>query len=151
LSTGGKFSVSVELPQLSRPSNHHYFHRLKPKSHIPTTVHILQAQCLLKPPLFFIHHPLLFQSTKKMSDNPIKFPSSPSSSKDELPSHHSFKENVSFDDEMSDYSPPWSSEKEDPEEDEDDVDIDVKGDEDDSDDNSDDSDFVSNFASPPPK
>jgi hypothetical protein len=86
-----------------------------------------------------------------MSNNPIKFPSSPSSSKDELPSHHSSKENVSSDDEMSDYSPPWSSEKEDLEEDEDDVDIDVKGDEDDSDDNSDDSNSVSNFASPPPK
>ena len=24
---------SVELPQLPRPSNHHYFHHLKPKSH----------------------------------------------------------------------------------------------------------------------
>jgi hypothetical protein len=86
-----------------------------------------------------------------MSDNPIKFQSSPSSSKDELPSHHSSKENIFSVDEMSDYSPLWSSEKEDPEEDEDDVDTDVKGDEDDSDDNSNDSDSVSNFASPPPK
>jgi hypothetical protein len=28
----GKFSMSVELPQLPRPSNHHYFRHLKPKS-----------------------------------------------------------------------------------------------------------------------
>ena len=79
-----------------------------------TALHILQAQCPLKPPLFFIHHPLLFQSTKKISDNPIKFPSSLLSSEDELPSHHSSNDG------MSDYSPPWSFEKEDPvEEDED--------------------------------
>jgi hypothetical protein len=91
-----------------------------------------------------------------MLDSPIKFPSSPSSNKDELPSQHSFEENVSSDDRMSDYSPPWSSMKEDPEEedkvdkDEDnaDVDADVE-DDDDSADNSDD--FDSNFASPPPK
>jgi hypothetical protein len=63
-----------------------------------------------------IHHPLLFQSTKKISDRPIKFPTNPSSSEDELPSHHSSEENVSFDDGMSDYSPPWSSDKEDPKE-----------------------------------
>jgi hypothetical protein len=56
---------------------------------------------------------------KKMADNPIKFPSSPSSSEDELPSHHSFEENVSSDDWMSDYSPPWSSKKDLDEEDED--------------------------------
>ena len=78
-----------------------------------------------------------------MSDNPIKFPSSPSSSKDELPSHHSSEENISSDDGMSNYSPPWSSEKEDLEEedeDEDDADADAEDDDDDSD-----------FASPPPK
>jgi hypothetical protein len=33
-----------------------------------------------------------------------------------LPSHHSSEENVSSDDGMSDYSPLWSSDKEDPEE-----------------------------------
>ena len=75
-----------------------------------------------------------------MLNNPIKFPSSPSSNENELPSHHSSEENVSSDDRMSDYSPPWTSEKEDPEEeDEDDATADA---EDDSD---------SNFASPPPK
>ena len=31
--TGGKFSMSIELPQLPRPSNYHYFHHLKPKIH----------------------------------------------------------------------------------------------------------------------
>ena len=51
-----------------------------------------------------------------MSDNPIKFLSSPSFSEDELPSHHSSEENVSSDDGKSNYSPPWSSEKEDLEE-----------------------------------
>jgi hypothetical protein len=91
----------------------------------------------------FIHHPLLFQSTKKMSDNPIKFPSSPSSSEDELPSYHSFEENISSSDGMSDYSPPWSSEKENPEEeDEEDEDKDDTEYSDDSD---------SDFASSPPK
>jgi hypothetical protein len=77
-----------------------------------------------------------------MSDNPIKFPSSPSSSEDELPSHHSSEENVSFNDGMSDYSPPWSSEKEDSEEDEDE-------DEDEDDAEDDNNDF--DFALPPPK
>jgi hypothetical protein len=91
----------------------------------------------------FIHHPLLFQSTKKMSDNPIKFPSSPSSSEDELPSYHSFEENISSSDGMSDYSPPWSFEKENPEEeDEEDEDKDDTEYSDDSD---------SDFASSPPK
>jgi hypothetical protein len=90
-----------------------------------------------------------------MSDNPIKFPSSPSSSEDKLPSHHSSEENVSFDDGMSDYSPLWSSEKEDPEEedkeedDEDDADADAEDDDDDSDNDDSDSDF--DFTSPPPK
>ena len=81
-----------------------------------------------------------------MSDNPIKFPSSPSSSEDELPSHHSSEENVSFDDRMSDYSPPWSSEKEDPE-----VEEEGEEDEDDTDDDPEDDDSDSDFASPPPK
>ena len=54
-----------------------------------------------------------------MSDSPIKFPSSPSSSEDELPSHHSSEENVPSDDRMPDYSPLWSSKKEDLEEEED--------------------------------
>ena len=75
-----------------------------------------------------------------MSDNPIKFPSSPSSSEDELPSQHSSEENVSSDDGMSDYSPPWSSkedlEEEDEDEDEDEDDADVSD---------------SDFASSPPK
>ena len=79
-----------------------------------------------------------------MSDSSIKFPSSPSSSEDELPSNHSSEENVSSSDGMYDYSPPWSFEKEDlEEEDEDNADTDAKDDDDDSD-----SDF--DFTSPPP-
>jgi len=78
-----------------------------------------------------------------MSDNPIKFPSSPSSSEDEFPSHHSSKENISSDDRMSsDYSPLWSSKKEEPEEED-------EEDEDDADADADDSN--SEFDSPPPK
>jgi len=76
-----------------------------------------------------------------MSDSPIKFPSSPSSNKDKLPSQHSSEENVSSGNGMSDYSSPWSSKKEDPEEE----------DEDDADAEDDDSDSDSDFASPPPK
>jgi hypothetical protein len=83
-----------------------------------------------------------------MSDSPIKFPSSPLSSEDELPSHHSSEENVSSDDGMSKYSPLWSSEKEDSEE-EDEDDTDAKDEDDDS--NDDDSDSDSDFALPPPK
>ena len=83
-----------------------------------------------------------------MSDSPIKFPSSLSSSEDELPSHHYSEENVSSNNGISDYSPPWSSEKVEPEEeedeDEDDADVD-----DDDDDTDSDSDF--DFNSPPPK
>ena len=74
---------------------------------------------------------------------PLKFPSSLSSSKDKLPFHHSSEENVSSDNGMSDYSPPWSSEKDDLEE-EDEDDADAKDDDSDSDSNSD-------FASPLPK
>ena len=82
-----------------------------------------------------------------MSDRPIKFPSNPSSSEDELPFHHSSEENVSSDDGMSDYSPPWSSEKEDPvgEDEDDEDDADAKDDDDDFDDSD------SDFASPPLK
>jgi hypothetical protein len=82
-----------------------------------------------------------------MLDNPIKFSSSLSSSEDDLPAHQSFEEDVSSDDwRPSDYSPPWSSKKEDDEDkDEDDADANSKDDNDDS--NSDDS----NFTSPPPK
>jgi hypothetical protein len=78
-----------------------------------------------------------------MSDSPIKFPSSPPSSEDDLPAHHSFGEDISDEWMSSDYSPLWSSEKEDPEEEEDkdDADADAK----------DDDDSDSNFASPPPK
>jgi hypothetical protein len=75
-----------------------------------------------------------------MSDSPIKFPSSPLSSEDDLPAHQSFEEDVSSDDwRPSDYSPPWSSEKEDSEEedeedkDEDDADADAEDDNDNSD------------------
>jgi hypothetical protein len=62
-----------------------------------------------------------------------------------LPAHQSSEEDVSSDDwRSSDYSPPWSSEKEDPEEeDEDNADA--------NDDDSDDSNSDSDFASPPPK
>jgi hypothetical protein len=59
-----------------------------------------------------------------MSDSPIKFPSSPSSSEDELLSHHSSEKDVSSDWMPSDCSPPWSSEEEDPEEEEEDEDKD---------------------------
>ena len=80
-----------------------------------------------------------------MLDNPIKFLSSPPSSEDKLPSHHSSEENIFSNDRMSDYSPPWSSKKdpEEKDEDEDDADADAEDDDDDSDD--------SDFASPPPK
>ncbi|XP_066341412.1 uncharacterized protein [Miscanthus floridulus] len=84
----------------------------------------------------------------------IKFPCSPSSSEDKLPSHKSSEENS--DNRMSDYSPPWSFEKENPDEededneDEDDANTDAEDDDDDSDDDSDDSDSDSDFASPPP-
>jgi hypothetical protein len=87
-----------------------------------------------------------------MSDNPIKFPRSPSSSEDDLPTHHSSEEDISSDEWMSsDHIPLWSSKKEDPEEeeeDEDDANADAE-DDDDSDDDSDDSDSDSNFALPP--
>jgi hypothetical protein len=88
-----------------------------------------------------------------MSDSPIKFPSSLSSSEDELPSHHSSEENISSDDRMSDYSPPWSFEKEDLEEEdeEDKDDADTEDDSDDSDDHSNDFDSDFDFGSPPPK
>jgi hypothetical protein len=76
-----------------------------------------------------------------MLDSPIKFPSSPSSNEDELPSYHSYEVNVSSDDGMSDYSPPWSSEEDPKEED----------DADDDGDDFDDSDSDSDFDSPPPK
>jgi len=92
-----------------------------------------------------------------MSNSPIKFPNSSSSSEDDLPTHQSFEEDVSYNDwRSSDYSPPWSSEKEDPEEEEeededkDDTDTDAEDDDDD-DDDSDDSDSNSDFALPPPK
>jgi hypothetical protein len=75
-----------------------------------------------------------------MLDSPIKFPSSLSSSEDDLPAHQSSEEDVSFDDWMPfDYSPPWSSEKEDPEE------------EDEEEDDADSDDSDSDFDSSPPK
>jgi hypothetical protein len=88
-----------------------------------------------------------------MLDNPIKFPSSLSSSEDELPAHQSSKEDVSSDDWMpSDYSPLWSSKKEDlEEEDEDEDKYDDADADDDNDSNSIDSDSDSDFDSPPPK
>ena len=77
-----------------------------------------------------------------MSDNPIKFPSSLSSSEEDLLAHQSSEEDVSSNDWRSfDYSPSWSSEKEDPEEDQD------EDEDDDADDDGDDSDFDL----PPPK
>jgi hypothetical protein len=74
-----------------------------------------------------------------MSDSPIKFPSSPLSNEDDLPAHQSFEEDVSADDwRPSNYSPPWSSEKEDPEEeDEEDKDEDDAEDENDNSDSND--------------
>ena len=84
-----------------------------------------------------------------MSDSPIKFASSPSSSEDKLPSHQSFEENVSSDDGRSNYSPPWSSKEDLEEEDEDNAD--VENDDDDSDSNSDGFNSDSDFDSPPPK
>jgi hypothetical protein len=88
-----------------------------------------------------------------MSDSPIKFPSSPSFSEDDLPSHQSSKKYVSSDDWMpSDCSPLWSSKKEDSEEEEDEEDDDDDDDDSDSDSNSDsDSDFDFDFDSPPHK
>jgi hypothetical protein len=66
----------------------------------------------------------------------------PSSSEDDLPAHQSSEEDVSSDDWMSfDYSPSWSSEKEDPEEEDEDEDEEDDVDIDDDDD----------FDSPPPK
>ena len=63
------------------------------------------------------------------------FPRSLSSSEDDLPAHHSSEEVISFDEWMlSDYNPPWSSDKEDledeHEEDEDDADADDDSDSD---------------------
>jgi hypothetical protein len=70
---------------------------------------------------------------------PIKFPSSPLSREDDLPAHQSSEEDVSSDDwRPSDYSPPWSSEKEDPkEEDKEDKDEDDAEDENDNSDSDD--------------
>ena len=77
-----------------------------------------------------------------MSNNPIKFSSSPSSSEDDLPSHQSSEKDISSDDWMpSDCSPPWSSEEDLEEED---------ANADDNDDSNDD-DSDSDFDSPPPK
>jgi hypothetical protein len=74
-----------------------------------------------------------------MAKSPIKFPSSESSSEDDLPAHQSSEKDVSSDDwRYFDYSPLWSSEKEDleeEEEEEDDDDADNEGVDDDSDDN----------------
>jgi len=68
-----------------------------------------------------------------MSDNPIKFPSSEPSSEDDLSCHQSSEEDDSSDDwRASDYSLPWSSEKEDLEEEEDEDEDDDEEEEDDS-------------------
>ena len=75
-----------------------------------------------------------------MSDRPIKFSSSLSSSKDDLPAHHSSGHDISNDWRLFDYCPPWSSEKEDPEEEDEDAADATDDDDDDSD-----------FDSPPPK
>ena len=89
-----------------------------------------------------------------MPDNPIKFPSSPSSSEDDLTAHQASEKDVSTYKWMPSYcSPPLSSEEDPEEEDEDDDeedDADATAAADDSDDsNFDDSD--SDFDSPPPK
>jgi len=65
-----------------------------------------------------------------MSDNPIKFPGSESSSEDDLSCHQCSEEDDSSNDwRASDYSLPWSSEKEDlEEEDEDEDDDEEEGD-----------------------
>ena len=89
-----------------------------------------------------------------MSDNPIKFPSSPLSSDDDLPAHLSFEEDVSSDNWMpSDYSPPWTSKKVDSEDEDEDEDLeeDADADDDDDDDSDDSDDSNSDFDSPPPK
>ena len=79
-----------------------------------------------------------------MSDSPIKFPSSESSSEDDLLAHQSFEEDSSsYDWRASDYSPLWSSEK-DSEEEEDEEDAAATA----ADSDFDDSDF--DFDSPPP-
>jgi hypothetical protein len=78
-----------------------------------------------------------------MAKSPIKFPSSESSSEDDLPAHQSSEKDVSSDDwRYFDYSPLWSFEKEDleeeedkEEEEEDDDDADNEDVDDDSDDN----------------
>jgi hypothetical protein len=80
-----------------------------------------------------------------MSNNPIKFPSSESSSEDDLscPS----EEDVSSNDwRASDYSPSWSSKKEDLEKEEDEDEDEEEEEEDDNDDE-----FDSDVDSPPPK
>ena len=91
-----------------------------------------------------------------MSDIPVKFPSSPSSSEDDLPSHQSSEKDISSDDWMpSDCSPPWSSEEDleevDKDEDEDEEDEDDADDDNDDDSDSDGFDSDSKFNSPPPK
>ena len=81
-----------------------------------------------------------------MSNGPIKFLSNPSSNEDDLPAHQSFEEDVSSNDwKPSDYSPPWSSKKEDLEDEDKDEEDDANADDDD------DNDFDSDFDSPPPK
>jgi len=71
-----------------------------------------------------------------MSDNPIKFPSRPSSSEDDLPAHHSFEEDISSNEWMSsDYSPLWSSEEDLEEEDKADAENDDDAHDDDDDSN----------------
>ena len=73
-----------------------------------------------------------------MFDSPIKFSSS-LSSEDDLLAHQSSEEDVSSDDWMpSDYSPPWSSKKEDLEEEDEDKDKENDADADDDNDDSDD-------------
>ena len=88
-----------------------------------------------------------------MLDNPIKFPSSPSSSEDNLPAHQSSEKNVSSEDWMpSDCSPPWCSEKADPEEEDEDENEEDNVNANDDDDSNDDSDSDdSDFDLPPPK
>jgi hypothetical protein len=85
-----------------------------------------------------------------MSNNPIKFPSYESSNEDDLscPS----EEDVSSNDWRAfDYSPSWSSEKEDPEEDEDEEEEEEEKKKKEEDDDDNDNDSNSDVDSPPPK
>jgi hypothetical protein len=64
--------VTIECPQLPRPSNRHSS-TVRSQRSIPTALHILQALCPLKPPLFFIHHPFSSNLQRKCRTAPSSF------------------------------------------------------------------------------